>query len=45
MVDEDAIRETAVREGMLTLMASAREVVKMGETSIEEVIRVTATDE
>jgi len=45
MVDEDAIRKTAVQEGMLTLLASAREVVKIGETSLEEVIRVTASDE
>jgi type IV pilus assembly protein PilB len=44
-VDEDAIRKTAVSEGMLTLLASAREVVKQGETSIEEVIRVTASED
>jgi type IV pilus assembly protein PilB len=44
-VDEEAIRKTAVSEGMLTLLASAREVVKLGETSVEEVIRVTASDE
>ncbi|MEZ4696881.1 MAG: GspE/PulE family protein [Rhodothermales bacterium] len=44
-IDEDAIRTKAVEQGMLTLLASAREVVKMGDTSIEEVIRVTASDE
>jgi type IV pilus assembly protein PilB len=44
-IDEDLIKDTAVKEGMLTLLASGREVVKMGETSIEEVIRVTSTDE
>jgi type IV pilus assembly protein PilB len=44
-IDEDALREKAVEEGMLTLIASAREIVKRGETSIEEVIRVTATDD
>ena len=44
-VDEDAIRETAVKEGMLTLLASAREVVKLGDTTVEEVVRVTASDE
>jgi len=42
MIDEDQLREQAVREGMLTLRAAAREVVKQGETSIEELVRVTA---
>ncbi|ARA92499.1 type II secretion system protein E [Rhodothermaceae bacterium RA] len=42
MIDEDHLREQAVREGMLTLRAAAREVVKQGETSIEELVRVTA---
>jgi type IV pilus assembly protein PilB len=44
-INEDAIRDKAIEEGMLTLIASAREVVKFGETSIEEVIRVTAADD
>ena len=44
-IDEDAIRDKAIEEGMLTLLGSAREVVKTGETSIEEVIRVTASDD
>ncbi len=44
-VDEDKIRDTAVKEGMLTLLASAREVVRLGDTSVEEVVRVTASDE
>ncbi len=44
-IDEDAIRDKAVEEGMLTLTASAREIVKRGETSVEEVIRVTATED
>jgi type IV pilus assembly protein PilB len=43
-IDEDAIREKAVEEGMLTLSASARELIKRGETSVEEMIRVTAGD-
>ena len=42
MIDEDGIREQAVKEGMLTLRGSAREVAKQGETSIAELIRVTA---
>jgi type IV pilus assembly protein PilB len=44
-VDEEAIKRTAVKEGMLTLIASAREVVMMGETSIEEIIRVTSSED
>lgn len=41
-IDEDGIRDKAVEEGMLTLQASARELVRMGETSLEEMLRVTA---
>jgi type IV pilus assembly protein PilB len=44
MIDEEAIRQQAVKEGMLTLKDSAREIVKMGETSITEMIRVVTTD-
>ena len=44
-VDEDAIRDQAVAEGMLTLVASAREIVKLGQTSIDEVLRVTTSDD
>ncbi len=44
-IDEDAVRRLAIEEGMLTLVASAREVVKLGESSIEEIIRVTASEE
>jgi type IV pilus assembly protein PilB len=44
-IDEDAIRRTAVGEGMLTLQASAREIVKQGQTSVEEVLRVTTGDD
>jgi type IV pilus assembly protein PilB len=43
-IDEDEIRDQAVKEGMLTLQDSARELVKMGETSVEEMIRVTASE-
>jgi len=43
-MDEDAIRDTAIQEGMLTLLASAREVVKRGGTTIDELIRVVSTD-
>lgn len=41
-IDEDGIKAQAVKEGMLTLQASARELVKMGETTLEEMLRVTA---
>ena len=41
-IDEDGIKHQAVKEGMLTLQASARELVKMHETSLEEMLRVTA---
>jgi len=42
-IDEDRIREQAIEEGMLTLLDAAREVVKRGETSLAEVLRVVAT--
>ncbi|MEQ9105225.1 MAG: GspE/PulE family protein [Rhodothermales bacterium] len=42
-IDEDRIRQLAVKEGMLTLQDSARELVKMGATTVEEMLRVTAT--
>ena len=42
MIDEDVLRKLATDDGMLTLRASAREIVKQGETSIAELIRVTA---
>ncbi len=44
-IDDDVIREQAVKEGMLTLRASAREIVKRGETSAEEILRVTTIEE
>ncbi len=43
-IDEDAIRQKAREEGMLTLQDSARELVKMGEVSVDEMVRVTATE-
>ena len=43
-IDEDGIKAQAVKEGMLTLQASARELVKMHETSLDEMLRVTAGD-
>jgi type IV pilus assembly protein PilB len=44
LVDEDKLRKTATEQGMLTLQASARERVRNGETSIQEMMRVVFTD-
>ena len=42
-LDEMAIRDVAIKEGMLTLQDSAREVVKKGETSLLEMLRVVSS--
>lgn len=42
-IDEDAIRDKAVEEGMLTLADSARVLVNMGETTVAEMVRMTAS--
>ena len=42
-IDEGSIRRQATKEGMLTLIDSAREIVKMGETSVREMVRVVTT--
>ena len=42
-IDEGAILDQALSEGMMTLVDSARELVLDGDTSIEELIRVVAT--
>lgn len=42
MIDEDGLRQQAVADGMLTLRGSAREIVKQGDSSVAELIRVTA---
>jgi type II secretory ATPase GspE/PulE/Tfp pilus assembly ATPase PilB-like protein len=39
-VDDDAIRERAVDEGMRTLRAAAVSEVLAGQTTIEEIMRV-----
>jgi type IV pilus assembly protein PilB len=43
-IDEDAIRDQAVKDGMLTLTDSARELVKMGATTVEEMLRTTSSE-
>ncbi len=40
-IDEQALRDIASSEGMLSLQASAREIAKEGDTSLEEVVRIT----
>ncbi len=42
-INEDAIREQAVAEGMMTLQVSARQRVKEGISDLKEVARVTTT--
>jgi type IV pilus assembly protein PilB len=43
-IDEEKIREQAIKDGMLTLRASGRERIKEGITSLEEVASVTVED-
>ena len=45
VIDEDRLRKIAQGEGMLTLQASARVLVSRGETSLAEMLRVTAGDD
>ena len=40
-INEDAIREQAIKEGMLTLRAYGRERIKQGLTTLEEVAAAT----
>ena len=40
-IDEDIVRQEAIRGGMLTLRASGRERIKSGTTTIEEVVAAT----
>lgn len=44
-IEEDKIREHAIKNGMMTLRASGRERIKEGVTSIEEVLAVTGGDD
>lgn len=43
-IDEEAIREAAVKNGMLTLRASGRERIKEGATTIEEIAAITVEE-
>jgi type II secretory ATPase GspE/PulE/Tfp pilus assembly ATPase PilB-like protein len=42
-VDEDRLREAAVAEGMMTLTDCGRAIAMEGETTIDEVLRVTGS--
>jgi type IV pilus assembly protein PilB len=42
-VDEDKLRQTAISEGMLTLRDCARQIVIEGDSSVEEMLRVTGS--
>ncbi|MCK5330739.1 MAG: type II/IV secretion system protein [Candidatus Marinimicrobia bacterium] len=44
-IDEDVIRQEAVKNGMLTLRGSGRERIKEGITSMEEIAAVTVEEE
>ncbi len=43
-IDEQAIREAGRKDGMLTLMDSAKRLVDMGETTVEEMLRVVGAE-
>ncbi|MEX2435369.1 MAG: GspE/PulE family protein, partial [Balneolaceae bacterium] len=43
-IDEEVIKNQAVKNGMLTLRASGRERIKEGVTSVEEIIAITLDD-
>ncbi|REL38235.1 type II/IV secretion system protein [Rhodohalobacter sp. SW132] len=43
-IDEEIIKETAVKNGMLTLRASGRERIKKGLTTAEEIMAITVDD-
>jgi type IV pilus assembly protein PilB len=43
-IDEEQIKEQAIKNGMLTLRASGRERIKEGITTVEEIIAITLDD-
>ena len=44
VIDEEAIKNQAVKDGMLTLRASGRERIKEGITTMEEIAAITVED-
>jgi type IV pilus assembly protein PilB len=45
IVDEERLRNQAIRQGMMTLRQSAVEVLKSGITSMEEVAAATVDED
>lgn len=43
-IDEEHIKETAIKNGMLSLRASGRERIKNGDTTVEEIMAITVDD-
>jgi len=43
-IDEEHIKETAIKNGMLTLRASGRERIMSGLTTVEEIMAITVDD-
>lgn len=43
-IDEELIKETAIKNGMLSLRASGRERIKNGVTTVEEIMAITVDD-
>ncbi len=43
-IDEDQIRQQAIKNGMLTLRASGRERIKAGITTLDEIVATTLED-
>jgi type IV pilus assembly protein PilB len=43
-IDEESIKDQAVKNGMLTLRASGRERIKQGLSTIEEIVAITLDD-
>ncbi len=44
LINEDELRSLAIKEGMMTLQTSARNLVEEGETSVQEMLRVVFTE-
>jgi len=44
MINEEALRDMAIEEGMMTLRQSAAKIVLEGDTSVQEAIRVTGSE-
>jgi type IV pilus assembly protein PilB len=45
IIDDEALRQEAIRRGMQTLRMSGLQLVKSGVTTLEEIASVTMEDE